>query len=49
MSEGETYAWAVRTPHSIAGTHWTLLRTRKLARAFRRQHGGRLYHIIEAH
>ena len=49
MTDGKHYAWAVRTPRSVDGTHWHLFTARRDARAFRRQYRGRLYHIIEAH
>lgn len=43
MSEKAIYGWAVLTEN--ASEHWHIFKTRRLARDYRRQHGGVLYKI----
>lgn len=49
MSTDQVYAWAVMTAHPVKGTHWTVFKSRRAARAYRRDHGGRLFRIVETH
>jgi len=49
MTDGVIYAWAVLTPGPSKVGHWRVFKSRKLARAYRDQHGGSLYKIERSH
>jgi hypothetical protein len=49
MKEGSTYAWAVMLADQFNGTRWHVFAKRRLARAFRAEHGGELFHIVRVH
>lgn len=44
-TEGAVYCWVVR----VGPRQWKAFHERKEARAYRREHGGRLLKLVEAH
>lgn len=49
MNTIPAFCWLVLIDTNPAGMRWHTFASRRAARAFRHEHGGKLYHLIEVH